>query len=74
MWRREEEDERSFVVRKIPACPSAGRAGRPRAQPGGEGADGVGKTIHALDAAAAATPPPATCAAAKLSRLVEADF
>lgn len=53
MWRREEEDERSFVVRKIPACPSAGRAGRPRAQPGGEGADGVGNTIHALDAAAA---------------------
>lgn len=56
--RRGEEDARSFVVRKIPARPSAGRAGRPRAQPGDEGADGVWENdTHTLDAAAA-TPSP----------------
>ena len=59
MGRRGEEEERSFVVRKIPARPSAGRAGRPRAQPGDEGADGVWENdTHTLDAAAAATPSP----------------
>lgn len=70
------EGEGSFVMHRRPAqVPWTCRAGRSRAQSGEGEADGVWKNdIHTLDAAVATSCPPATCAEAKLSRLVGANF